>query len=834
MIMGLNFFEDVIDKMQGLHTIIDDEEDADKEMDDFNNINMSTRENSMNKKIKITESVKNLILNVFENFETLSEEVIQTILDKYEQQKREILQKENYDSYNSNNQIYKQIKNDEDDDYTFLNFEDFLLIFIKIIHYYTGLNIKIFFTEIEKTITISLFGNEEQIDKLAEKNKYELQLKNYAYKFQIIIDNYEKQHFRKKITAILNAEENLDENNKNLLYTEAKERINDKEWIPIKYSEITVNNVLYFSPFMKFIKDKEEKYQRYEKNDDLHECNGNLDEICGNGCSKFRNIDKLRNIYFTLDKLVRIKYLINEKILDYILIKRNYIDYGDKLTTSNIVLRSWNIFNFSKTIEFLYTVRNFYGEEVAFYFLWLNSYIKWLLFPAVVGIIFNFFYKYLNFKDGTHNPIWSLLICLTFILWSSTFLNHWTQKEKLFSYIWGTEDYQQNEPDRESFKPDGYRILLLGQKFPYINKAKLFLKKTLSYFVLIIMIGVVLIFVNYIFYIKALLIKRFPKSPDAVGVFIGIVNTIQINILSTIYKSIATYLNNLENYRKEYISNNYLAVKLIIYDFVNSYYSLFFIGFVKKSTLFGKKYQKCIGFHGNDSCTEELEIQLYTILFIRFIFNFWEIGKPILSQGAKIISLSKNLAEIGNSLTSEIKPHSIEHQMICTEYNSMICEYSEMIINLGFVLLFGACAPLVPAYVFLLGYMEKFFDAYKIFFLERVQLLNQCNGLKIFNTIIQYFIYIGLICNSLFVIYGDNYFMPDMGASSKILLYVGFVFVSYMGTVLVPWYVLPPWFEYLSEIKELYFKKYFSRDSDDLPHLRFTKMVKMHEKCKNE
>ena len=833
--MGLNFFEDVIGKMQGLHTIINDEEEIDKEMEDINNVNLSTKEENINKRIQITESVRNLILNVFENFETLSEEVIQTIIDKYEEQKKEDLQKENYESYNSNNQIYKKIKNDYDEDYTFLNFEDFLLIFLKIIHYYTGLSIKIHFTEIEKTLTISIFGSEEQIDKLAEKNKYELQLKNYAFKFKVIVDNYSKRHHQKSTSiSNLNEDNNLGENDQNLLFAEAKERINDKEWVPLKYSDISIYNVLNFSPYMKFIKGKEEKYQRYEKNDDLHECNGNIDEICGNGCSKYRNIDKLRNIFYTLDKLVKIKYMINEKILDYILIKRNYVDYGGKLTTSNIVLKSWNIFNFSKTIEFLYTVRNFYGEEVSFYFLWLTSYIKWLIFPAVVGILFNYFYQYLNFKDGTHNPVWSLLICFTFVLWSSTFLNHWTQKEKLFSYIWGTEDYQQTEPDRESFKPDGYRILLLGQKFPYINKTKLFFKKSLSYFVLIIMIGIVLIFVNYIFYIKALLIKKFPKSPDAIGVFIGIINTIQINIMSNIYKSIATYLNNLENYRKDYISNNNLAFKLIIYDFVNSYYSLFFIGFVKKSTIFGKKYQKCIGFNGNDSCTEEIEIQLYTILFIRFIFNFWEVGKPILSQGAKIISLSKNLAEIGNTLTSEIKPHSIEHQMICTEYNSMICEYSEMIINLGFVLLFGACAPLVPAYVFLLGYMEKFFDAYKIFFLERVQLLNKCNGIKIFNTIIQYFIYIGLMCNSLFVIFGDNYFLPNMGASSKILLYVGFVFVSYLGTVLMPWYALPPWFEYLSEIKELYYKKYFDRDSDELPHLRYTKVNKLYKKLKKE
>ena len=86
---------------------------------------------------------------------------------------------------------------------------------------------------------------------------------------------------------------------------------------------------------------KEEKYQRYEPNDDFHECNVNFDtdEICDKGCSKYRNIDKIRIIYNYVDQLLKIKYLTQVDVLNYIIIKRNNIDYQDKLTPQNLLIK---------------------------------------------------------------------------------------------------------------------------------------------------------------------------------------------------------------------------------------------------------------------------------------------------------------------------------------------------------------------------------------------------------------------------------------------------------------------------------------------------------------
>ena len=784
------------------------------ELDEFGiSKDESKIEEEIKTKMEITDAVREIVLNIFENFDTLCDELTHSFLEKYEYEKSLTLKEKNPENYEKINKIYKKLNADQDEDYTFLDYEDLILIIAKIIKFYTKLNIKLQFTFLEKTVIMSFWGREKQIDKLAEKMKYELKLKGYALKFQKVFNmiNDNKKGLETKNEIIYNfGSKGVDEDRDILI---------GKHWIPLKYHNIHVRNVLDFSPTMKYSQIKEEKYQRYESDDEYHECNVNFDsdEVCGKGCSKYRNIDKIRIIYNYIDQLLKIKYLTKSKVLNYILIKRNHVDYQNKLNVQNLIVRPFNVYNNGNTNDFIYTVRNFYGEEIAYYFLWLTNYIKWLVFPSILGIIFEVAYRKVNKKEASHNPILSLISCAFFILWGKAFIYQWHQKETLYNYIWGTENYKKAQLFQESFVPDGYIPLLIGHKAPYVNKFKRNFRIFVSYIFILFMMCIVFCLVTIIFKIKALLIKKFPDRSTEIGILIGFLNTIQINFMSGFYQGVAKYFNNKENHRKETESNAALALKLIIYDFFNSYYSIFYIGFIKRSSLFGRKPGKCNGFKGNDSCSEEIEIQLYTIVFIKFVFDFWELGKPILKQNSKLFELKQQLSG------HDIVPHSLEHQMICTEYNMVLYEYSEMLINIGCVFLFAGIAPLVPVFVFLLGYLEKCFDTYKIFFLERVQIITQSNGIEMHNTIFKTFIYIGLLSNAAFVFFADNYFLPEYSTYDKINIYCYFVFGVFLLSTLLTWNILPPWFEYLDDIKELYIKKYFERASNNLPHLHIKK-----------
>ena len=170
--------------------------------------------------------------------------------------------------------------------------------------------------------------------------------------------------------------------------------------------------------------------------------------------------------------------------------------------------------------------------------------------------------------------------------------------------------------------------------------------------------------------------------------------------------------------------------------------------------------------------------------------------------------------------------------MILDEYTDLVSEYSEILVDLGYLLLFGVVAPLVPILVLLLVYTEKFFDSYKIFFLSRVKLLDQSNGLGVYNTIIRLIVYGGMFSNVAFLIFGDNYFMPTKNISYKIVLYCAVEFVIFIITLFVKWNILPPWFEYLDDIKEIYNKKYFRRDAKNLPHILIIERKRRNKKYK--
>ena len=77
----------------------------------------------------------------------------------------------------------------------------------------------------------------------------------------------------------------------------------------------------------------------------------------------------------------------------------NYIKnkeaYKNKISFDKIIWDSRNNFNKSKQFELLQTLRNFYGEKVAFYYTWLLNLNDWLLILAIIGMMTYFMSKIL-------------------------------------------------------------------------------------------------------------------------------------------------------------------------------------------------------------------------------------------------------------------------------------------------------------------------------------------------------------------------------------------------------------------------------------------------------
>ena len=203
---------------------------------DIDNFDNNIKMKEINKRIEITDLIINHIKTLFEDFQTTSEELLDLILEKFAERKSEDLKKFNNEYYEKMNILYKKIKT-KDLNYYYFDYEDFILIFTKIVQFYTQLNIAISFTDLPETFIMQIFGDDEKLSKLAEKNEYELQMKFYGLKYQYFSDLY--TYKRKKYS--------LDEINDNQLDQNFNPNLN--EWIPLKFSELDINNVLHWPPY---------------------------------------------------------------------------------------------------------------------------------------------------------------------------------------------------------------------------------------------------------------------------------------------------------------------------------------------------------------------------------------------------------------------------------------------------------------------------------------------------------------------------------------------------------------------------------------------------------
>ncbi|MCQ2817650.1 MAG: anoctamin [archaeon] len=897
-------YDDKLTTLPGIETIDDDAIDA------FSleilqctqkNRNDTLRANEIGRYTDLTTRITRLLGDIMESFNDLTPELLDSVIAKHKEIKAEEIKKQiGEEEYKKMDEIFSTFPHLEGEHYSYLCYEDFVIIFIRLIAWSLNLKLKIDFSDNPTVFLLSMFAEENALKHLAVLNEYELKLKAYAYKFQIEQTRAEKKYEFDTLEDghgglnILSS--NYEEARKAKEEQEKKEAEEKKIMKPLKYSDMKYGDVVYWPPHVPYEIDKDEKFQRYENNDDYHECNVNYDtdEVCGK-CTVFRNIDKIRLIYMSVDRILKFNAMMEEKFLRFVLIKRNYKDYGDKLSAEYLLKKAWNLYDRETQVEHFFIIRNFYGEKICYYFMWLKTFLQRLLKPAIIGILV-FIAKMI--LQNRYQKIYELVIIGYLVVipcWGCIFNDIWLQKERFYNFIWGTENFKHLEPDSELFKPDGLKQLIFFSNFPYVSPCKKYAKKFLSYFVMGIMLSLTIAGTFTLFYFKKICIKD--RDPDAllttiIGLGFTIAVTVQVKILSFIYKILAKIFNMWENHQKDFERTNSLAFKLILFEFVNSYFPYYYIAFIKGRHFFE---EVCV----DDDCIGEITTQLRTTFLMNLGFNALEIGLPVFSylknkreiekkkdefreaktkkkeneskkpkeefKEAKEIELNTTssedkkeglLEEENKELSSQkplieetgieadseneetegikkyvLKPHSLEHQLVCESYDDCSEEYSEMLIQFGFVTLFTVAEPLTPIIVFFLMYIEKFVDTFKLFFLVRMDIIEQGTGLEIYNGIFKGLTMAGILSNFAIIIFSDDFALVPNNedgtvSDDQIFLFLLLCIGVFLLSLMVGNNILPEWFQHKDQLLQLYQRKYYYKDGKSLPHLYVDKLVK--------
>ncbi|KAM7350236.1 anoctamin-1 isoform 4-T6 [Cochliomyia hominivorax] len=202
----------------------------------------------------------------------------------------------------------------------------------------------------------------------------------------------------------------------------------------------------------------------------------------------------------------------------------------------------------------------------------------------------------------------------------------------------------------------------------------------------------------------------------------GVIDLILISILDYIYASLAVTLTNWEYCRTKTEYDESLTIKNYIFQFVNYYSSLFYIAFLKgKFVGYPAKYNRILGFRQEEcnpgGCLMELCMQLLIIM----------VGKQAVNAIVEMLIpyLTKNLKKFSTRCGIRKKKNTEEKLISCNQWtedyhlipwtnNSMFSEYLEMVLQYGFITLFGLAFPLAPLLALINNVIEVRLDAIKM------------------------------------------------------------------------------------------------------------------------
>lgn len=391
-------------------------------------------------------------------------------------------------------------------------------------------------------------------------------------------------------------------------------------------------------------------------------------------------------------------------------------------------------------------IRDYFGEKVALYFSWMEMYKNFMISAGVIGLIVQIllFLRYFDvLEDSRYSQGGQVLFALFLAFWASFFDQIWARKQKILAWRWGTTEFYEEEEQRGEFRGVMQRDPVTGKmkrKRPHETFDRI--KNVISYGIVLLVVVSVLVIIWAIMFMRWTL-KEVISSYGLIAA--GAANAIQIRVFNLLYDRLAILLNDWENHETETIYNDKLAVKVFIFRFFNSYSSLFYLAYYCEEVREGE---------GHGSCMDFLGIQLAVIFFISILLNVIEILVPYLLMKRRLIAEDmkmNDMKEKDPTLRTNMLP--VEKDAKKESYETPLFDYIEMIIEFGYVALFGTALPILPLLLLIEIIFEIRVDAWKLCNLMKRADPHRSEDIGVFKDIIVIMAYAGATNNTGLIVF---------------------------------------------------------------------------------
>ena len=431
--------------------------------------------------------------------------------------------------------------------------------------------------------------------------------------------------------------------------------------------------------------------------------------------------------------------------LDGYIIHKNNVER--KLIAKNAQENWWNIS--STDIK---DIREFYGEYDAYYFAWLQHITKWLFYLSFFGLIGSLWQLSITSTDTFFSSIYSFIVPI----WTTLMLNKWELFNNKQNYLWEHRNFDITEPKRNSFyqSPETKKINYLGKDIIITDKKERTSRYIQTYFI-------------YSFFIGGIIANNFlsdfikNKIPNIYGILLSSgISTMSMFIIESQFKQCVYMLNDFENHLTNSSYNDGLAIKYVIFNFINTFYNIYY------------------------SIIYEPNISISIYLFFQYFFK-----EIVIRHGKDYIPLLFTKEDQDDERNTEYHKFNTEYDKLCMEYYKspnevdIIYQHSELLTLFSYMSMFASFFP-GASILFLINNHYEIIKDLKLFEKSTLFIPTKSGGIGIWKDIYKYNMYLSIITNSIFLFYYSPSF-PNIYDFPKIGLILVFEhFIILLGLII--------------------------------------------------
>jgi hypothetical protein len=431
-----------------------------------------------------------------------------------------------------------------------------------------------------------------------------------------------------------------------------------------------------------------------------------VEEDYPNSDAIFRTVDKIfliNHIITSKDKDcagINVGNLLHEgQLKDYFPLHEAHLMTHIKGTTFQDRLR-W----FWMGEEHANLIRDYFGDKIAFYFLFMAFYWKWLVPLAAVGLLIGF----VDSVAGSPDNITAIPFCILMSVWAIFMPYFWRRQESKYAIGWGTLDMASALEDCRPEHHGEMRINpVTAQVEPYYPWERRVWRYLFSGSVIILAGAMMILLILYLVW------SRHMMQYQVHGGILTfeIATAAYVEISNALLTWLSRKLTDLENHRTQTEHETHMLAKVMGFKFVNTYLVLYYIAFFKQyANLFGAQMQCLRG-----DCFVDLQGQLFVFVVFRFtVSNATQWLLPKLGLWLRTLYIDKKSCQAylhGHTLLTLADMSPAEVQAKKPKYDCFN-DFDETLINHGFATLFAVASPWVCAATLLVTLSEMYLDSY--------------------------------------------------------------------------------------------------------------------------